>query len=541
MMCLMRDVNEREREMIVMLNRKVLIDKLGKEYEPMIKKISIPDFTKCIAQYSGINIQYLDDNIIEEYLTDWARNKKYIFDLFGDIRVDMPITFVDEDRDYCGKILDIAKDFPVYYPWLNMFRNQVKNKIDYNSLYWQDTDTLKKVFPNYKIDGVTMTHFFKNKIAAPDELVTAIGRVFENSEVEATYTLSIDPVDIMLSSENPYNWTSCYRLEHFEESHADGCLAGVLDESTVISYIWNREGKFSLYDEYEFKNIRYKKVRITLAFNKTFNAIHFNSVYPWKGDCSDDFKKLIRNKVETYLAEKTGKTNLWRKWNWETDRDKNLNPARIYSQYGYGEYDCNYVWLLKDEEEYAPFKIYSEGILCPCGCGDQYVGSDDSDYMQYNGEGHTHDNWYEEEDDEEYCDYAGDYVTCDHDCAHCPDYNRNHAVCSMDNETPCNDRDLWDAEYDGDADWTVDNIIRCNPEHCQGCPLYRQHHPEEFESEDEQLTPRESEPNQENVAEVNINNEGTFYTINTGNMGGISYTWTALPSGNNVIHIDEVN
>lgn len=381
-----------------MLNKKVLIDKLGNEYKAMINKISIPDFTKCIAQYSGIPIQNVKDEIIEDYLTKWAVNKKYIFDLFGgETRVDMPITFTDEDRDYCGKIMDIAKQYPIYYPWLNMFKNQVKNKIDYNALYWQDTDMLKSIFPNYKIDGVSITHFFKNKIEAPDELVTAIGRVFENAEINATYTLSIDPVDIMFSSENPYNWTSCYRLEHFEESHADGCLAGVLDVATVMSYVWNREGEYCLYGKYDFKNIRYKKVRITLAFNETLNAVHFNAVYPWKGDCSDDFKKLIRNKVETFLCEKTGKENLWKKYDRSDMGD--LKASRIYSEYGYSEYDSDYVYVVKNDTKWDEFKIYNEPIMCPCGCGQKYIGSDDSDYMQYNGDGHTNDNWYEEEDD----------------------------------------------------------------------------------------------------------------------------------------------
>lgn len=36
-------------------------------------------------------------------------------------------------------------------------------------------------------------------------MITALGRVWENNNMKATFTLSIDPVDIMLSSENPYN------------------------------------------------------------------------------------------------------------------------------------------------------------------------------------------------------------------------------------------------------------------------------------------------------------------------------------------------
>lgn len=84
---------------------------------------------------------------------------------------------------------------------------------------------------------------------APDELITNVAAIFENQKVKATHTISIDPVDMMLASDNPYNWTSCYRLElERDDSHADGCLAAILDNSSLIAYVWNNEGKFELYE-----------------------------------------------------------------------------------------------------------------------------------------------------------------------------------------------------------------------------------------------------------------------------------------------------
>ena len=491
-----------------MLNKKTLIEKLGEEYKPMINKISIPDFTKCIAQYSGIEIQYVKDEIIEEYLIKWARNKKHFFDLFEDIRVDMPIHYVDESKDFGARLTELAKNYPIFFPWLRIFREQVQNKINGDNLYWQDRDLINEVFPGYRIDGTTMTHFFKDKLNAPDELVTAIGRVFENTTIDATYTLSIDPVDIMLSSENPYNWTSCYRLENFYESHADGCLAGVLDYDTVISYIWTSEGKFSLYDKYEFKNIKYKRVRITLAINRTFNAIHFNATYPWKESTSSDFKKMIREKVENYISDKTGQTNLWRKYTYQDD----LCPYRRYDCYGYGEYDGDYVWVIKDSKKMAPFEIYNEEITCPCGCGNKYRGSNYDDYDEYNGDGHINENWYENEcEEEEWCDCANEYVTCDHNCEECPDYNRYNAVCSLDTSHNCNDRDLWEAEDEGDADWYRSNVVKCNPEHCQGCPLYKIHHPEE-NSEEEKEENNEEQTDMVTLV-TGVDTDGNILTI----------------------------
>jgi len=457
-----------------MLTKKTLIDKLGEEYTPMVNKISIPDFTKCIAQYSGLSMTELKDEIIEEYLIRWARNKKYLFDFFGgELRVDMPITYRDEQRDYKEKMLEVGRKHVVFYPWLEIFSNHCDNKIRYQNIGWDERKMLDEIFPTIA-EGTSITHFFKSKLNAPDEVVTEIGQVFENAELNATYTLSIDPVDIMLSSENPYNWTSCYRLENFSDSHADGCLAGVLDKATVISYVWTDAGKFMLYNKYDFKNIRYKRLRITLAFNETFNAVHFNSVYPWKRDCSEQFMKMIRNKVETFICEKTGKENLWRK----STYDDKLNAYRQHGEYGYSEYHNDNVWVLKNDEFHAPFDIYCDDIVCPCGCGEKYCGSDE-DYMEYNGDGHINENWCEEGSNEEWCDYADDYVECDHDCENCRSYLWAHAHCEIDGEEhACSERDLWQAEQEGDADFDDSSVIECNPEHCANCPFYRQHHPE---------------------------------------------------------------
>ena len=89
--------------------------------------------------------------------------------------------------------------------------------------------------------------------------------IFENDTITGTYTISIDPVDMMLASENPYNWQSCYRLETPNEaSHADGCLAAILDSSSLITYIWDKEGKFNLYN-HDLKCIRYKRIREWIA------------------------------------------------------------------------------------------------------------------------------------------------------------------------------------------------------------------------------------------------------------------------------------
>ncbi len=54
-------------------------------------------------------------------------------------------------------------------------------------------------------------------------------------------------------------------------------------------------------------------MRMTIGINKKFNAIHFNAVYPGKNNLSEDFKKTLRDIVETYFAKQLNKPNVWRK------------------------------------------------------------------------------------------------------------------------------------------------------------------------------------------------------------------------------------
>lgn len=478
-----------------MLKKKDLIDVLGKEYENMINKISISDFTKCIAQYSGISIENLKDDMIKEYLTLWAKNKKHIFDFFGGkTQVDLTISYINEENDYEDKIMEIAQKYPAYYLWLEMFKSTSNNKITEGILSYSERNIIKKLFPDFRIEGATLTRFLKSKIDAPDELVTAIGRIWENNQVNANFTLSIDPTDIMTSSENPYNWTSCYRLENdsFNDSHADGCLAGVLDNSTIITYIWENHGKLDLYRTFTLKDIRYKRIRMTIGTNKEHTAIIFNQVYPGKSSYSESFVKLLRDKVETYFANQLQVENLWaRNVKWLIKGD------RIYCEYGYDEYSNDDIYYLKkkcpeytDNENHTKLKncsdieTYGTIIHCPCGCGESYHGSSfDDDNLEFDGCGHVNENYYTRDN---YCEEIDEYIDCDGDCEHCRIYNEHNLVCSLDENETCDflsPDQIEDLEYEGEFNLDETNIVPCT-HNCEGCPLYAQHHQQENQEEE---------------------------------------------------------
>lgn len=510
---------------IEILNK--LSEDARKIYEDMIKSVNIPDFYKVIAQFSGLNIQKIDDETIADYIITWAKNKIRFYKMLGNkTRLDIPISYMKSRDDLRTEMLDLGKDYPAYYLWFREFENQKTNKVD--DIDWSLSRLLSELFPGFKLQGSTMTHFFKSMLKAPDELVTRIGRIFEHDKVESNYTISIDPVDMMLASENPYDWQSCYRLElGRDDSHADGCMASVLDTVSCITYVWDREGEFTLYDTFKFKKIRYYRMREWIYIDDKFGAVHFNAIYPGKDDYDEEFQKLLRTKVEETLCKYTGVSNIWRKNEEYTFKPENnvvsgywarMAECHRKNMYGYGECDNSYIYINNDI--YPKLKIDSEtgyvadiGInefrdkylisitpydvkyKCACGCGTEMYGSDevggeDDCYDEdtcYNGEGFRCDSFYVNEPEYMYCSY------CDGDCekglreydeCYCEDcelWVQHNPICCINSNERCH-IDPDDEDYDCmEVENGVAKVCKC----CKDCWNWKQAHLNNNEGEDD--------------------------------------------------------
>lgn len=460
-----------------MLLKKDLMNSMDSMYGDMLKEVSIPDFTKCIAQFAGMRVQDIKDEVIRDYLVTWAENKYQFYKLLGNkLKLDMPITYENYKLNVGTDIELLKNEFPGFAPWLNEFCLP-KNKIErFEDIGYYGRGWVRDLFPTFTVEGNTVTSFFKRKLNAPDELVTALGRIYENEKISGTYTISIDPIDMMLASENPYKWQSCYRLEvPNDASHADGCLAAMLDKSSLITYIWDKEGKFNLYD-YELKSVRYKRIREWLAVSPDMKAVHFNQIYPGKSAYPEDFRKQLRDKVETVIADYLEMPNIWVK---TTD---SWCAREIY--YGYGEFDSFNIWKIKGSDE-QKWDVYDVNIKCPCGCGSVLPGSDDQDGYCYTGDGFICESFnYEDEEDRPYCSIADDYCCyaddiCDCNCRGCRYYDDEYPLCNLDDTTECENVDVE----------LVDNgrMQSCSG-HCEGCPLWAKHHPEEASQEEEMET-----------------------------------------------------
>lgn len=425
-----------------MLKTKDLIEGIDEKFVPMLKEVNIPDFTKCIATLTWKNIDEVNDNMIKEYLLLWAKSKYKFYQMLGNkIRVDSPLTYKRLKEEISNRMKDLAKEFPSYCPWLSACYGLSSNKMTAREVNWEFIKWTEEVFPQTHWEGCSLTRFFKTCLMAPDELVNKIAQVFENNTIKATYTISIDPVDMMLASENPYDWSSCYKLSpDEEESHADGCLAAVIDSSTLITYVWNKEGDFLLkHNNLKFKSVRYKKMRAWISIAPDFNAFYMNDVYPGRRNYEEDFKKALRLIIEKTISDYTQTENKWIKGT------ESLCQRRF--PYGYNEYDNQCSTFIREgyEEQEREWFVYDQRIICPCGCGLEMpgffdCGSSECDHAEYNGEGYGCQGLKEVC----YCEYCGDYCDrfdSDDCCYECYYWKNAHPVCSLDGVSDCQGED----------------------------------------------------------------------------------------------------
>lgn len=448
-----------------MLKTKDLIEGVDEKFVPMLKEVNIPDFTKCIATFTWRNIEEVNDRMIKEYLLLWAAEKYKFYQMLGNkTRVDCPLTYKRLKDETVMRMGDLTKEFPAYHPWLQKFKCVTSNKLTSREVGWEFGQWMEEAFPRFSWEGCSLTRFFKSYLMAPDELVNKLAQVFENNVIEATYTISIDPVDIMLASENPYNWSSCYKLDpQEEETHADGCLAALIDSSSLITYVWDKEGEFVLpYSNFKFKSTRYKKMRAWISIAPDFNAFYMNEIYPGKTTSyGEEFTKALRVIVERVISAYTQTEDRWIR------TYKSLCNRKF--PYGYSEFEEEDRTFVRAgcEKQVKAWTVYDQRIPCPCGCGLAMPGFYDGstgimDNTEYNGEGYGCQGIKESR----YCSYYGDYCDCayDEDCYDCCYWKNAHPVCSLDYDVDCECGE-------GRAE---DGVVQACEENCCDCSMWQE-------------------------------------------------------------------
>ena len=449
--------------------------RVTEELIPMLKEVDIPDFVKCIATFSKLPFDRIDDGVIQDYLITWAKNKYKYYKLLGNkLRVDTKIEYKTETCDRKEEIEVLQKQFPIYAPWLQGIEEAKNNELNWHNLS-SNFISMLDFFPETKNGfdkGMHITSFFQRCLEAPAELVTKIAGLFELDKIDSNFTISIDPVDIMLASVTPYDWSSCYGLEC--GGHADGCMAALLDTASIVTYIWDKEGKYSLDKKYDLKKIRFKKMRQWVAFSDDMKAIHFNKLYPSNDRCREELLQKIRLITEKRVSEYLGIEDIWTCYTrLDKEARKKIDVGRMYG-YGYSEFDKEYVYVhralakeLEDPDNETKVKItpYDVDYKCACGCGTILPCSDACEEEVDFGDGFNCESvirkFYCELADC-YCELADDI--CEGNCGSCCYWEDAHPYCEY-KDGECEDPEI--ESCDGEAQFYEDI--------CCECPHYKEH------------------------------------------------------------------
>ncbi len=413
-----------------MLRREELLNGMDRKYHKMLNEVNIPDFTKTVWAWAQER-EVVSDEVICEYLQTWATNKYPLYEMIGGTRKDIKIEFEPQisEGDNFSQYLQLAKDYPAYAPWLISAPDAVDKDGKVRDRYYSFNDYAEKTFPGSRSDvaGMKVTGFFSKFLKAPEDLVTGIAAIYEFKKIKGTYTLSIDPVDIMLASENPYDWRSCYALDG---EYADGLMASILDPKIAIGYIWEREGEHVIgRNTYKLKSIRYKRMRQWVMLGD--NYANFCKMYPSK----DNVSKSLQEEVYRIVGNIINPEVTWEK--------RRINVSRYYA-YGYDEFYAmiGIREINSEVERWHDEPVYTVEIKCPCGCGSILPdrNEDDNRHIRHNGDGFICSNFYEEE--EYYCEICDTYYYEGEDCEcqYCDDCGaRIHPSEYDENEGLCND------------------------------------------------------------------------------------------------------
>lgn len=462
-----------------MLLTKNLIEdaRATEELIPMLEAVNIPDFKKCIATFSSLSFDEVNDNTIKDYLLTWAKNKYKYYKLLGNkLRVDTKIEYKAESCDRKEEIEVLQKQFPIYAPWLQGIEEAKNNELNWHNLSSNFVRMLD-FFPETKNGfekGMHITSFFQRCLEAPAELVTKIAGLFELDKIDSNFTLSIDPVDIMLASMTPYDWSSCYGLEC--GSHADGCMAALLDTASIVTYVWDKEGKYSLDKKYDIKKMRFKRMRQWVAFSDDMRAIHFNKMYPSNDRCREELLKKIRLITEKRVSEYLGIEDSWTRYtNLSRTACEKIDAHRKYG-YGYSEFYEEYIYVQKslveeleniDNQTKVEITPYDVKYQCACGCGtilpcsDAYEEDEEVNFEDgFNCQSVIRKSYCDLGDC--YCDCADDI--CGGNCCDCPYWQDAHPYCEFKGDE-CEDPEI--ESCDGEAQFCEDI--------CCDCPHYKEH------------------------------------------------------------------
>ena len=311
-------------------------DKDSEVIEEMISKVD----KNAVFAILDSAAKYFDNcsttmDIVEKYLHLWASAKYEFYLMFGRTfkavkEVEFPVNprsiyekfvktfYVEHDKN--GN--DTSR-FQTYWMLAKHFseREVVENKMD------SDED-VQEFLGEYYTPEMKLSRFLSmyfNDTAFDIEL----SKVYQNKKIRGQNVLSIDPIDYLMSAINKNNWSTCHNMSG--GCHADGPLALMLDNSTLICYNSSKEVHKYSFGSHVVENIS-MRYRSCVYMNKNDLSFAVGRCYP---NCSDErIYKEFADFVQGIASEYTHENE----WFVETVTENMDNG------------DCNGAYALSDDK-----------------------------------------------------------------------------------------------------------------------------------------------------------------------------------------------
>lgn len=264
----------------------VELEMIGKVNYEMIKSLF------AVGTRNHAKIDEINDDIVKEYIKNWAIAKKDIYLMFGrSFTLKKKIMMNKTTSEMSTMIYELGKEFPIYGVHMGLFETNdfIENTIsDVPSVYRKYAEGMCKT-------GAKLSRFFSALLKDP-KFDIELSKILQNRQIEGTIEISIDPVDFLTMSIHKHKWCSCFNIY-------DGCFSNcafsmMQDDCSMIAFKHN--GK--MYDySIPVKNGKYeyswnsKQSRSVVAFDKKTKAI---GIYRAQGSPDDSYYTVIADMIK---------------------------------------------------------------------------------------------------------------------------------------------------------------------------------------------------------------------------------------------------
>ena len=316
--------------------------------EEMLSKVDFDLMKHFFALGTWGNFGYNDikDDIVKEYLVNWANAKKWLYLAMGrNLSVKKSVKVDKTERDMAQLIDELSHEFPVYGFHLRKFEVEdvIKNKISYvPSFYSRYTDICKV--------GMKLSKFL-SQLLNDNAFDIALSKIMQNTKIDATVEISINPIDYMTMAIHKHRWASCYDIS--QGCYSNCAFSIMQDKGSVIAFKHN-DKEYDYGFELKDKHFNYKwnskQMRNVLFFDEETKCVLSCLA---QGSADDIYYNAIDSLVQELFQQK--EYEKIPKYNGSYTYNKNFTTS--VSDGRYDHIGDDYRYILKPVDSQLPANI----------------------------------------------------------------------------------------------------------------------------------------------------------------------------------------